>query len=894
MATTPQIVGGGSSAETTSLIQLCPGCRTGLDVSEGDLLSQAICPECGATLIVGEFLDHYKLLEIAGRGGMGVVYKALDTSLDRIMALKVLRKDRLGSHAIAQLENEATITASINHPHVVKVYTTGSCGGRFYIAMELVESGTLEDLIRVQQRIAEAQMLDVAIQVADGLRAAWRAGMIHRDVKPGNILFAGAHTAKIVDFGLAIAEQAAAEAVGSEIWGTPYYIAPEKLDQQPEDLRGDIYSLGATLFHALAGRPPFEAENASLVALKHVKSQAVSLQAFAPWVSGSTAYIVNRTLLKNPGERYQNYDELIGHLQYAKSELVGGGRNPKPRQRVVIEDAKGQKVLASFTVGMLALAAIVAFIFFFALHKGGNSPAAHPAVDRSSLLASSPDFKEGAVLLSKGQYPKAAAAFHAASEKAGASGPLLQWALFHEGLALLLEKKAPESRAVFKKLASHPLIATDPDMTPLSEFFARVAAGAGDEQPILAETVHFDRNSYESLGLLVFGLKDWQLGYGEESAPLSHEMLQGKTPSDWPWIADVQTEASAMLDAYTQSKILLTKFASASDLGEKASIATNDLRRADHAFSHLVDGALKSLNEETLAQEEFARSLPLPGIYQIINHKTRLALEVENSDENDKAGIQQTVPDASKANQKWLLYPLGAGNCLIVALHSGKAFCSDGLRITQESWNGDKNQRWKLERHGDGSFALCSSLDGKYCSMGNERLNEAAGLVQAGRKDDPGLSWDFVHNELPLDIPDGTYRIINAHSLKMLEVYRTGLQPGASVDQWPYVDGKNQCWRIRRKSDGWLQIIAEHSGQALDVYDLQDRDGAKIEQWTAFASKAQLWKADLDPGRGYKLHAACSPRVLSVTDQSKDSGALVTIRSFAGNPDQYWLLVPVL
>ncbi len=311
-------------------------------------LSHAACPSCRGQFLVGEWIDHYQLLSVAGRGGMGVVFRALDTSLDRQVALKILRKDRLSAKAAAQLDTEAAITASINHPHVVKVFTTGTDHGRFYIAMELVDKGTLDDLIRIQGHVAEAQALDVAVQVAQGLRAASQLGMIHRDVKPGNILFADAHTAKVVDFGLAMLEQAAAEAAGAEIWGTPYYVAPEKLDQQPEDFRSDIYSLGASLFHALAGRPPFEAEDANMVALKHLKSQAVSLQAFAPRVSGSTAYIINRTLLKNPDERYQSYDELIEHLEYARNELLQNGGKAPEKKRLVLETEEDQEALSSY------------------------------------------------------------------------------------------------------------------------------------------------------------------------------------------------------------------------------------------------------------------------------------------------------------------------------------------------------------------------------------------------------------------------------------------------------------------------------------------------------------------------------------------------------------------
>ena len=164
--------------------------------------------------------------------------------------------------------------------------------------MELAEKGSLDDLMSVQQRLSEAQVLGVGIQIAEGLEAALEHNLIHRDIKPGNILFADSQTAKLVDFGLAVVMGEVAHARG-EIWGT-LHIAPEKLDNQPEDLRSDIYSLGGTLFHALAGRPPYEAETASTVALKQLMSQPVSLQAFAPDVSSETAYVINRMLAKTP------------------------------------------------------------------------------------------------------------------------------------------------------------------------------------------------------------------------------------------------------------------------------------------------------------------------------------------------------------------------------------------------------------------------------------------------------------------------------------------------------------------------------------------------------------------------------------------------------------------
>jgi len=547
--------------------------------------------------VVGENIDHYKLLAVAGRGGMGVVYKALDQSLDRVVALKVLRRDRLGDEALGKLAEEASVTASIHHPHVVNVFTTGMDQGRFYIAMELVEQGTLDDLIRLQGRVAETQVLEVAIQVAEGLRAAYQAGLIHRDVKPGNILFADSHTTKIVDFGLAMAERAAAEAVGSEIWGTPYYVAPEKLDQQPEDLRSDIYSLGATLFHALAGRPPFEAPDASMVALKHLKNQAVSLQAFAPWVSGSTAYIVNRTLHKDPNERYQSYDELIEHLEYARNEVLGAGRKPKEKQRVVLEDAGQQRLWAGLTIGMVAVALVAGLIFFFsagktrtAFHPGATSAEATASV---SLFPQTPEFKSAVTILESGDYPKAAAAFRHIRESGSCPQLLLQWALLHEGLAEFLADDGSKARMAFHLLSNRPYMDATPEAQHLGQFFSNVAADAEGANLVSVAGLHFDNTTYETLGLLVAALKNWQLGGYEEAAPIFREIRLAKVPRDCPWIGDLQAAVNPMLDSYMQFKVARDRYQNAAD-ADARSAAASDLRGSDHTFARLVKEMLPS------------------------------------------------------------------------------------------------------------------------------------------------------------------------------------------------------------------------------------------------------------------------------------------------------------
>ena len=299
------------------IIENCPHCGSSIDMSSLEPVTDVSCPDCGNDFKARVLFNNFQATELLGQGGMGAVYRAIDVNLQREVALKALKISAGNAKTESQkLITEARSTASVNHPHVVKVYDFGHAQGRFYLAMEVIAGGSLDDVINQYQKVPDALVLEVGIQISQGLQAALEKGLIHRDIKPGNILFSRPGMSKLVDFGLAMALSEAAKSNG-EIWGTPYYIAPEKLDEKPEDFRSDIYSLGGTLFHALAGRPPYEDQTASLVALKQLKSRPVSLQAFAPHVGNETAYVINRMMAKNPENRYQSYAELIEHLRFA-------------------------------------------------------------------------------------------------------------------------------------------------------------------------------------------------------------------------------------------------------------------------------------------------------------------------------------------------------------------------------------------------------------------------------------------------------------------------------------------------------------------------------------------------------------------------------------------------
>jgi serine/threonine protein kinase len=255
---------------------------------------------------------------------MGTVYKARDTQLERFVALKLLHKN-LTSEADhdVQLQQEARIAASVNHPHVVQIFSLGMDHGQFYVVMELIDHGSLDDLIESQGRVPEHQVLDIGIQIARGLRAANRKGLIHRDVKPANILFVDEQAAKIGDFGLAAFATQQSQNTESDrvIWGTPPYVAPERLWNRPEDLRSDIYSLGATLFHAVAGKAPIDSSTNSATELRELKQHPLELRAIAPEVSRPTGRVLQRMIAPDPKDRFSLYDELLTELDGARRAL---------------------------------------------------------------------------------------------------------------------------------------------------------------------------------------------------------------------------------------------------------------------------------------------------------------------------------------------------------------------------------------------------------------------------------------------------------------------------------------------------------------------------------------------------------------------------------------------
>jgi serine/threonine protein kinase len=261
------------------------------------------------------FFGNYQMERELGRGGMGTVHLAKDIGLNRKVALKILRSD-LGQDVgfSKKFLEEVEITASLAHPNIIRVFTLGEQEGRLYLVMEHLDEPSMEQRMEKHGKLPEKDVLEIGIGIASALQFAHEeTGLIHRDIKPGNILFGRGKIPKLADFGLAAGARSALQQQ-DEIWGTPYYVSPERLLRQPEDIRSDIYSLGATLYHALAGRPPFEAETAEEVARRHISDRPPPLRSFCPHAQEQTVFTLDKCLNKDPESRWSNYEDFIRQM----------------------------------------------------------------------------------------------------------------------------------------------------------------------------------------------------------------------------------------------------------------------------------------------------------------------------------------------------------------------------------------------------------------------------------------------------------------------------------------------------------------------------------------------------------------------------------------------------
>jgi beta-lactam-binding protein with PASTA domain/tRNA A-37 threonylcarbamoyl transferase component Bud32 len=259
---------------------------------------------------------RYQLESPIGQGGMAKVFLATDTVLNRRVAVKVLSPQFASDEAfVTRFRREAQAAAGLNHPNIVSVFDTGSQGDVHFIVMEYVEGRTLRDVIRQEGPLLPERAVEIGSAVARALAAAHEAGLVHRDVKPGNIMLTPEGEVKVMDFGIARTSAGDTLTQTAAVLGTASYLSPEQAQSQPVDPRSDIYSLGCVVYEMLTGQPPFTGESPVSIAYKHVRESALPPGRKNPDVPESFDAVVMKSLAKNPANRYQNADELRQDLE---------------------------------------------------------------------------------------------------------------------------------------------------------------------------------------------------------------------------------------------------------------------------------------------------------------------------------------------------------------------------------------------------------------------------------------------------------------------------------------------------------------------------------------------------------------------------------------------------
>src|SRR5262249_39949910 len=295
-------------------------------------------------------LGHYDIVSELGRGGMGVVYKGYEASLNRYVAIKVLAESLAHDESVKErFLREARSMAALNDPHIIQIYFIGDDAGQTYFVMEFVDGESLGSLLKREIKLKPEQAAKIVYQTAQGLATAHDKGVIHRDIKPGNLMVTAKGSVKIADFGIALKTQDFSKKLTStgEFVGTPGYLSPEVCLGKPVDQRSDIFSLGIVFFEMLTGRMPFTDESPLGLMLEVVKAEIPDVREINHDVDPEIARILDKMIAKDPNERYQNCHDLVAELGAHPLVAKGGPISLQPKMSAAAATMIGQKTPVS-------------------------------------------------------------------------------------------------------------------------------------------------------------------------------------------------------------------------------------------------------------------------------------------------------------------------------------------------------------------------------------------------------------------------------------------------------------------------------------------------------------------------------------------------------------------
>jgi eukaryotic-like serine/threonine-protein kinase len=658
------------------IVEICPTCDAKVEGICEDPLSRVYCPHCNGEIVVSQKIDNYQLVDVLDQGNRGIVYRAHDATLGRDVALKVLRSKVQDTQLVGHLSSEAKAMGRLSHPHVVRVLSAGNDRGRYYTAMELSGHGSLRNLVTRQGPLPEVEVLNLGIQIAEGLQAASTNGLVHGRVRPQNVLYSDQATAKIGNFGVTITSDE----------DDALYDAPEVLEKPTSSVSGDIYSLGATLIFALTGRPPFAVQCSDLNPLPALKARPVDLQALGVHVHDGTSAVLSKMMQPDPSQRFQSYDTVIAHLQAAKSELFKRQLAPSPSHaapnapshaasrsgvRAAVRPAtqpvkagssvhavspaqengkpagglpKSGKARLWIIIGASALILGIGSAVLFRNPPSSSGKQNPSQKQRTPVVIEEPEqdsvpayfgteFAAAHQLFASHQYKAAADAFRNVHQSANSAPIVIEWALLHEGMALTASGNLRDGQSVFQKLKARTIDPNQPK--ELQESFRKIAALAAEPGPPSTNLAPlFNNNNHETIALLTFGLKSWEMKKFPEALVFFRQFQLARPAGKYAWIARLKPVASRLQDEYTASLM--------------PARPTHETPDSEKPKPKKVVGQ-KEILANTIPDDQ--RAKVAPGIYTLVNFVSKKYLAI---DPNDQSGIKLVESEShDQPQQHW-------------------------------------------------------------------------------------------------------------------------------------------------------------------------------------------------------------------------------------------------
>jgi serine/threonine protein kinase/Tfp pilus assembly protein PilF len=351
-------------ADNPETKKFCGECGTALEISEEptEFFTRTLETPVDALKTGATFANRYQIIEELGEGGMGKVYKVLDTEIDARIALKLIKADIAADQkTIERFRNELKTARDITHKNVCRMYHMGKHEGHHYITMEFVDGEDLKGTIKRVGPVGIGKTVAIAKQVCEGLAEAHRVGVVHRDLKPNNIMIDRDGNAKIMDFGIARSVKTKGVTGDGVIIGTPEYMSPEQAEAKELDFRSDIYSFGVILFEMLTGQLPFTGDTPLSIALKHVKDRPDDPRTLNPQIPEDMARLILKCLGKDKQDRYQSADELLGDLNCIEKDM------PTTTKEVVkVKTITSREITVSFTMKKLLMPALIVLALIIA------------------------------------------------------------------------------------------------------------------------------------------------------------------------------------------------------------------------------------------------------------------------------------------------------------------------------------------------------------------------------------------------------------------------------------------------------------------------------------------------------------------------------------------------